>query len=239
VLRRRVWTVGRLLVLLGALGATYVAFFVTSASVTNRAREVKVPDLRGKTVSEADAMLTREGLVLKSDPTRVPDANVPAGRILSQEPEPGRILRRARAVRVRVSDGMRAALVPAVSGQPERTAEMALTGARLPVVGRAEIRSSDYPANVVVAQDPPAGARSGGVRLLVNRPEDGPSYVAPDLMDLPYDRVVHVLRQFPVRLALQASLVRPNVPTGTIVQQYPEAGSKMRAGEPLSVWTSR
>jgi len=239
MIRRRVWTFGRLLILLAALGLTYGAFFFTAMRVTNRAREVKVPNLVGKTVAEADDMLTRVGLVLKSDPTRVPDPKVPAGHVLSQDPGPDETVRRTRAVRVRVSDGLRAALVPAVSGQPERTAELALEGARLPVLGRAQIRSSDYPANVVVAQDPPAGARSGGVRLLINRPEDGPSYVAPDLIGLPYARVVQVLRQFPFRLASGGDLVQPNLPTGIIVQQLPQAGSQMRAQETLSVWTSR
>jgi serine/threonine-protein kinase len=231
--------VGRLLLLVAALGLTYLAFLFTALNVTNKARDVKVPDIRGKTVSEAVAILSRVGLDLKPDPMRVPDAKVPENRILSQDPEPGKVHRRGRAVRVRVSDGMRAALVPAVSGQPERTAELALEGARVPVLGRAEIRSSEYASGTVVAQDPPAGARASGVTLLINRPEEGMTYVAPDLVGLPYARVVQVIRLFPFRLATQGDLVQPNLPTGIIVQQNPAAGAQMRAQEILSVWTSR
>lgn len=239
MLRRRAWTLGRLLILLAALGLTYGAFFITAIRVTNQARDVKVPDVRGKTISEAVSILAREGLDLKADPTRVPDPKVPENHVLSQDPGPGTINRRGRAVRVRVSDGIRAALVPAVSGQPERTAELALEGARVPVLGRAEIKSSAYSIGTVVAQDPPAGARASGVTLLINRPEEGGTYVTPDLVGLPYARVVQIIRQFPFRLASQGDFLRPNLPTGIIVQQSPEAGSQMRAQEILSVWTSR
>jgi len=239
VIRRRVWTVGRLLILLLALGVTYGAFFFTAIQVTNKAREVKAPDLKGKTVSEADGIVKRLGLVLKLDPTPVPDPTMPAGRVLSQEPAPGTTLRRARAVRIRVSEGARAALVPGVNGQPERTAELALEGARLTIIGRAEIKSSDYPNGTIVAQDPPPGARSSGVRLLINRPEEGATYVVPDLIGLSYGRVLPALRQFPFRLADGGSMGRPELPTGTIVQQVPEAGSRIRAQETLTLWTSR
>jgi serine/threonine-protein kinase len=208
--------------------------------VTNKAREVKAPDLKGKTVPEADAIVKRLGLVLKLDPTPVPDPSVPTGRVVIQDPVPGFTLRRARAVKVRVSEGMRAALVPTVNGQPERTAELALEGARLPVLARAEIRSADYSAGTVIAQDPPPGARASGVRLLINRPEEGAVYVTPDLVGLPYSRAVNVLqKQFPFRIGNGGDMLQPNLPTGTIVQQFPTAGSQIRAQDTLTLWTSR
>ena len=238
-IRRRVWSVGRLLSLLAALGLTYGAFFLTAMRVTTRAREVKVADLRGKSVSEASAILTRDGLVLKLEPQRMPDATVPADHVLSQDPTPGSVLRRQRAVRVRISDGQRAALVPSVTGQPERTAELTLEGAHIPVTGRAEIRSSGYIPGTVIAQDPPAGARAAGVTLLVNRDEGGPRFVVPDLVGLPYARVVQVLRQGSFRTTFGGEMVQPNLPAGIIVQQVPQAGSQIRAGELITVWTSR
>jgi serine/threonine-protein kinase len=238
-IRRRVWTVGRLLVLLAALGLTYGAFFLTSMRVTTRAREVAVPDVRGKSVSEASAILARAGLVLRLDQLRMPDPKIPMDHVLSQDPAPGGVLRRQRAVRVRVSDGQRAALVPAVTGQPERTAELTLEGSRVPILARAEIRSSSYPPGTIVAQDPAAGARAAGVSLLINRDDGGQSYVVPDLVGLPYGRVLQALRSSIFRLALNGEMIQPNYPTGTIVQQVPQAGSQIRAGELISIWTSR
>jgi len=239
VIRRRVWTLGRLFILFVALVITYGAFFFTAFSVSNKTRVVKTPDLKGKTVTEADAIVKRVGLVLKLDPNPVPDPATPAGRVVTQDPVPGYELRPARAVRVRLSEGQRAAPVPSVNGQPERTAKLALEGARLTVTGQAEIKSSDYPAGTIVAQDPPPGARSSSVRLLINRPEDGLTYVVPDLVGLSYARVLPQLRQLPFRLATAPEFNLPNYPSGTIVQQVPPAGSQIRAQDTITLWTNR
>jgi hypothetical protein len=51
--RQRVWSIGRLLVLAAALGATFGIFFLAGLRVTTRAREVSVPDLKGKSAAEA------------------------------------------------------------------------------------------------------------------------------------------------------------------------------------------
>ncbi len=51
--RTRVWSVGRFFILVAALCVTFGAFFLAGLRVTTRAREVKVPNLAGKSVSEA------------------------------------------------------------------------------------------------------------------------------------------------------------------------------------------
>ena len=71
----RVWSVGRFLVLLAALVATFGMFFLAGLRVTTRAREVEVPDLRGKSATEAKAMLGGLGLAMRIDETRKPDKN--------------------------------------------------------------------------------------------------------------------------------------------------------------------
>src|SRR5262245_33106939 len=117
-LRTRVWTAGRLVLLGVALSVTFGAFFLTALRVTTRAREVKVPDVRGQSLSAATTALGNVGLALKVDLRRA-DPKVPADHVLSQDPEPGAILRRQRAVRVRVSEGQRDPVVPLVVGQAE------------------------------------------------------------------------------------------------------------------------
>jgi hypothetical protein len=49
--RTRVWSAGRLLLLAAALIVTFGAFFLTALRVTTRAREVAVPDVRGRAVT--------------------------------------------------------------------------------------------------------------------------------------------------------------------------------------------
>ncbi len=121
--------------------------------VANKAREVKVPDVSGRSVADAKRALTAVGLVLKVEMHRA-DAKIPADHVISQDPSAGSVLRRDRAIRVRVSDGQQDPVLPSVVGQLERSADIALAQDAVQVGVRAEIRTAAYPAGTVVAQDP-------------------------------------------------------------------------------------
>ena len=55
-------------------------------------------------------LLAGLGLSVRVEDARRPDKTVPADHVLTQEPAAGQIVRRQRAVRVRLSDGLRAGL---------------------------------------------------------------------------------------------------------------------------------
>src|SRR5262249_17455017 len=161
-LRTRVFSAGKVLMLVAGLAATFLLFFAVSVRFALKAREVQVPDLTNRTANEATAALNSLGLTLRVDESRRPDAKVPAGRVLAQDPSGGPIARRQRSVKVWLSAGQRAATVPSLTGEPERAAQMRLSQDGLELAGIAEIRSQDYAPDVVVAQQPPAntaGAR--------------------------------------------------------------------------------
>ncbi len=237
--RRRVWTVGRLLVLVGLLGLTYGIFFLAAMRVATNARAVKVPDLSGKSVNEARQTLASLGLSLRLDAQRRPDPKVPADHILSQEFAPGTVIRRQRSVRVRVSDGQRAPVIPSVLGQPEASASATLAQDQVDVSGRAEIRSASYPPGTVVAQDPPAQSRAPGVTLLINRGEDIASFVMPDLIGTNGNQVVAQLQRSGFRVTISATVPYPGLPKGIVVRQLPQAGFQIARGELISVEVSQ
>ncbi|HET9369365.1 MAG TPA: PASTA domain-containing protein [Vicinamibacterales bacterium] len=238
-LRRRVWTLGRLLVLSGALLGTYFIFFLAAAGVASRAREVKVPDIRGKPIAEATAELARVGLAVRLEPQRRADPKIPADHVLAQEPEPGSVLRRQRAVRIRLSDGQSAPALPAIAGQTERAAEITLAQAGIEVGLRSEVRTSAYPTGSVIAQDPAAEAKSATVALLVNRGEAGVRFVMPDLIGTFGARSAAVLRARGFRVALTAEVPYPGLPSGIVVRQTPQAGFQIALEEPISIEVSR
>jgi serine/threonine-protein kinase len=238
-IRSRVWRAGRFFVLVALLSGTFAAFFLTAIRVTTRAREVKVPDVRGKTVGEATGALANVGLLVREEPPRRPDPKVPSDHVLSQDPEPGATLRRARAVRIRVSDGQRDPVLPTVIGQPERTAELTLTQDGIQIVGRDEIRSGEYPENTIVAQDPPARSRAAGVTLLVNRGQDGASYVMPDLIGTPGAIVLDLLRKRGLRVAPAVYVPYPGIPPGIVIRQTPQAGFQIGDRELVQIEVSR
>src|SRR5437016_5915904 len=99
-LKGRVWTAGKLLLLVAALGATFFVFAMGAMRVALRTREVQVPDLTGRTTSEANAEAGNLGLALRVDESRRPDPKIPAGRIVAQEPAAGTVSRTQRTLRV-------------------------------------------------------------------------------------------------------------------------------------------
>jgi serine/threonine-protein kinase len=235
----RVWTAGRLLFLAAALVLTYGAFFFVALRVATRARDVKVPDVRGKLVSEANTALTGAGLALRIDPVKRADPSVPADRVLSQDPEPGTIVRRPRSVRVRVSEGGRAPLVPSLIGLSERAAQLTLTQERIDLLSTAEIRTTDYDPGAVVAQDPPAKSHASAVMLLVNRAQGGVIYVMPDLIGTPGGRSADLLRKQGFVVAIVAENPYPGLPSGIVIRQTPQPGFQIASGEPISLEVSR
>ena len=238
----RVWGAGKRLLVGGGLLLTYLLFFAAAMRLAIKARDVVVPPLDGKTVTEATAILQANGLNLKVEDARRPDPKVPAGQILSQDPQPGEPTRRERSVKVWVSAGPRAATVPALVGESERTAQLRATQDGLQLTSIAEIRSGDYTTGTVVAQNPapkqrtPAGAQ---VALLVNRGERGTTYVMPDLIGVNGDRAADLLRSRGFRVSVVGDHPYPGVPAGIVLRQSPQGGFQIGPGDPISLEVSR
>ncbi|HEV8397880.1 MAG TPA: PASTA domain-containing protein [Vicinamibacterales bacterium] len=235
----RVWKLGKLLLLAGALGLTFLVFFGIAMRAALKAREVRVPGLVGSTVPEATRSLGSLGLGLRVDDTRRPDEHVPTGHIMQQEPGQGALARQQRSVRVWVSSGPRATIVPQLAAQTERTARIRLEQGGLTIASVSEIRSTAYPADTVIAQDPPAATMAPGVSLLVNRGEEGAAYVMPDVIGIDGTRAADTLRKQGLRVTVVGSQPYPGVPAGTVVRQRPSGGFKVTAADAVSLEVSR
>jgi len=238
-LTTRVWSAGKILMLVAALAATFLLFFAASMRVAIKAREVQVPNLVNRTANEATAIAGDLGLTLRVDETRRPDPKIGAGRVIMQEPASGSIARRQRSVKVWISAGPRSSVVPLLTGETERTAQMRLAQDGLGLAAVAEIRSQDYPPDIVVAQQPPAKTAGAAVALLVNRGEHGATYVMPDLIGVNGDRAAEILRARGFRVAVVGSLPYPGIAAGIVLRQSPQAGFQVAPGEPISIEVSR
>jgi beta-lactam-binding protein with PASTA domain len=238
-LRTRVWSAGKIVVLISALTGTYVLFAAASMRIALRAREVNVPDFTNKTANDAMAEAAELGLTLKVDDLRRPDSKVGAGRVLGQEPAAGSIARRQRSIKVWLSAGHRASIVPELTGETERTAQLRLAQDGLTLAAVSEIHSNEYPTDVVVAQQPAAKTGGSSVTVLVNRGARGASYVMPDLIGVDGDRAAEVLRVRGFRVAVVGSTPYPGVAAGVVLRQSPQAGFQIGPGEPISLEVSR
>jgi serine/threonine-protein kinase len=236
--RHRVQNTGRVLVIGALLVATYLLFAVTAMRVALKVREVKVPDLRNHTVTEATAAVAVDGLVLNVDERGRLDPKIASGRIAVQEPAPGSTTRRQRSIHVWLSQGARVNTIPALTGESQRSAELRLREDGLSIVALSEVRSADYPSGTVIAQEPAASAHGTEVALLVNRGEQTDAYVMPDLIGVAGSRAVDLLRAHGFRVSIVGEIPYPGIPPGIVLRQSPSAGFQIGTGEPISLEVS-
>jgi serine/threonine-protein kinase len=235
----RVWSLGKLLVLAGALAATFLVFAGVAMRVALRAREVEVPNLVGLSPNDAAVLLEAEGLTLRSDPNQRADDKVPAGSIMQQDPAAGLPARRQRTIRVWISSGPRSTTIPALVGQTERTARIRLEQDGLNVAAVSEFRSTEYPADAVVAQDPAPSSRAPQVSLLLNRGEQATAFVMPDVIGMNGELAAEAMRRRGLRVSIVGSQPYAGVPPGTVVRQQPEGGFRVAPADAISLEVSR
>lgn len=238
-LRSRVWSLGKFFVLMGALGVTFLVFFGVSMRVALWARDVQVPSLVGRTVNEATAALADRDLALRVEENKRPDDKIEVGKVMQQEPEAGVTSRRQRTVRVWISSGPKRTIVPPLVGQNERAAQSSLQQQGVVVSSVSEFRSSDYPADVIVAQDPAATSRAPEVSILLNRGELSATYVMPDVIGVDGERAADALRRQGFRVSIVGTQPYPGVPPGTVVRQQPAGGFRVGASDAISLEVSR
>jgi beta-lactam-binding protein with PASTA domain len=170
-----------------------VAVALISAFITMRlaihGREAVVPALTGLTVADASQAAASKGLRLSLE-NRFYSSDVPAGRILAQDPVPGSRVRREWPVRITESLGAQRVGIPDLTGESERAATISIRRLSLDLGVVAYLAVPGDP-DVVLAQTPPvnaAGVDRPRVSLLVSDPAGiAPSaYVMPSLLGLSY-----------------------------------------------------
>jgi len=211
-------------------------------------REVRVPNLKGLTVLQAQEMANQTGLIVTVD-DKFYSSYVPEGKIINQAPAANSKVRRGWRVRVAESLGEQRVVVPDLVGQTERAATLNLRRRGLEIATVAEVPVMNVPANQVVAQVPSANAAqisSPKVSILVAQASKAPEFVMPNFVG----RQLVDAKQKVARAGLQiasiapaaadptefvgspttesgSSVLRPSPKSGRIVGQSPPAGARV------------
>jgi beta-lactam-binding protein with PASTA domain len=186
--RQRLQQIFRLLLTTLAL----VAIALVSALITMRiaihGAEVQIPDARGLSVADAMDRISAAGLnATISD--RYPSSEVPAGRIISQAPDPGTTVRRDWIVRLTESLGPPHVSVPNLVGLDQRSAALAIRHAGLDLGAVAMMPQPGVKPGTVIAQDPPAATQSADrtrISILLAADTNNAGYVMPDFRGQPF-----------------------------------------------------
>ena len=193
---------------------------------------VVLPDLVGKSVTEAERALRSSGLILTFVPQSLPDT--PPGVIVDQSPPAGTRLKPGRRVRLFYSHPEERR-VPVLTGRSlaEAEAELAELGYR---VGEPAWIHDPSPPDTVLATSPPANTPlpSGAeVKLLVSlgpRPE---RTLVPDLRDTTPKEEEALLRLAGLEVGRRERVPAP-YPEDTLIGQSPRAKTVIEVGAPVA-----
>jgi beta-lactam-binding protein with PASTA domain len=241
----------RLLAQLLVLVIVALASALVSMRFAIHGREVSVPDLRGMAPAEADRLAFQRGLELARD-DHFYSALIPAGRIVSQQPEPGTLVRRGWRLQAAESLGPQLIEIPAVVGLSPRAAEINIRRRGLEVGTAAEL-PTDAPPQSILAQTPAAGAQgvaSPRISLLYSVEPPEAAYAMPDLtgMSLP-DATALVtasgLKTLSVTTAPTSPVVAPlpdpdwHSSSPVVTGQTPLPGARVTPGTTVSLQVTR
>jgi serine/threonine-protein kinase len=233
---------------LRALGVlAYVALAVVvfgvagylSFSAFVRSGTTPVPDLAGLTRQEAAERLADSGLrIAVEEGSGRFDAEVPAGRVLEQDPGARTLVKRGSEVGVALSLGPQRLAVPDLAGNSAQSAQVALAAAGLALGRVLGVFSPDAVPGTVVHQAPAPGvavAPATPVQVLVALAGSAPAFVMPDLVYRDYDEV----RRFFEARGFHFGNVKfepyPGVADGVILRQFPLAGHPVARADAVSL----
>lgn len=223
---------------------------VTTMRLAIHGREVSVPNFVGMMPADAQRLASQSGLAFSVE-RRFYSSQVAFGRVMSQVPEPGTLVRRGWQVRAAESLGSQRLAIPDVVGQSGRAAEINIRDRGLEMGTQATARLPSPSPGMVLAQDPPANAReisAPRVSILIGAPPDPQAFVMPNFIGQPLALVsadiekagLHLGNltvrppggEAPVAPAPSAAPAAPASGTGAtlILGQDPAAGQKVTAG---------
>jgi beta-lactam-binding protein with PASTA domain len=225
---------------------TGVAFLsaVTTIRIAIRSREVVMPDLVGKSATDAQAALDKLHLGMRVA-DRVYDNKIPAGSVVRQVPSPKIAVKEGQFAHVVLSLGALRITVPDLEGESVRTARIKLLQAGLqlgevtsPYYQWQEFGTSEGPAgDTIVAQVPPSGtqAASPSVDVLAPQAPRAMSFVMPFFLGLNEADAQRALTQAGIRGIKITPVPAIQWPAGTVIDQSPPAGARVSANGPAEI----
>ena len=225
-LLERVEWLSRIVFLVFILASAAFLSAITAMRIAIHGREVSMPNLVGKNVSEANQALRSKGLIL-----RVADrvySDLPINQVVRQTPSPGMLMKVSQQAHVVLSLGQRELEIPPLEGNTLRVSRIELLRGGLQVGEVSTVVLTDEPADTVVIQNPKPG--KGGatprVDVLVAGVPKEETYVMPHLIGLSQ---LEVDRRLDVAgLRRKANYVNaPQWPHGAVIDQSPLGGSKI------------
>ena len=196
----------------------------------------QVPQLVGKSKSEAVAEAESAGLVVQLEPVA---STMPEGRVLAQSPQAGTELRQGRVIVLQVSQSGELHAIPDVTGKTLAKAQEEIKEQGFSLGDVIKISEPNAKAGTVIAQSPaaPASVNSGRkIDLLVQAGTAQPENITiPDVNRMTEDEARNILETGGVKVQAVERVYSPLLPEGLAIETKPGAGTSVRPGQGVTL----
>lgn len=218
------------------IGAIFLLSALIYGLVGYSSGDIAVPDVKGKTLVEAEAILKDNNLdfTLKEEF----DAKVPTGTVIKQSPGAGSHVKAGRKIQLTVSKGAEPGVVPDLKGKNLAEATEMLHAAKL-AVGKVTVLYKEGAAQgAVLSQDIEAGKKvAAGTKVdLVVNISKGQS-VVPDLKGLTLSDARERLSSMGLMVG-SVTTKEDSAPKGTVIGAEPEFGKVLSEGSVVTLIVS-
>ncbi len=209
--------------MLAAAVVVLSAVFLTIGNIFSR-ETVKVPDVTGKTVVEAQQILENAGFSITLKEAY--DDKVTPGLVLEQEPAGDEMRKEGSAVYLTVSKGIEMVEVPDVTGKTLADAKKAIERKEL-VLGKVETVYRDDGKGIVIEQSLKAGEKiQHGEKINLVISEKPKEVTIPSVVGKSSGEAITALEQLGFKNITAKSTGSKKV-AGTVLSIEPKAGSKV------------
>jgi len=203
---------------------------------------VEVPEIEGKSLSEARKLASEVGLNLVENEERVFSEEIAAEHIVSQQPAAGERIKQSRPLNITVSKGPQLIEIPDFIGSSLREALIELDNLSLKSGDIQYIfRLSEEPGTVI-NQIPAAGAeveKGSEITLFVSRGERDISVRMPDLSGLSQAEAFELLKENGLNIGQVSVESSDRFADGQVISQSVRAGEYLPRGIAVDFVVSR
>jgi len=189
-------------------------------------RTVQMPELQGKSLVEANRLLTDIGLYIKIEGEDY-DAAIPQGNIIKQDIPAGNNVKERRGIKVVISKGPRVSSVPMIVNETITNAETTLLEKGLKIGKVIMVHSDIVEKDKIISQKPePNEQVSDVVTVLVSQGPYDRIYLCPDFKDMPLEQANILIKKLNLTSVTEGS--------GEMIKsQRPDHGKQIKAGDTI------
>lgn len=197
--------------------------------------EIETPTFEGMTYEEAEELATNSDLKVKKGDEVISDT-VDKGLVVSQDPEPGEMIKTGSTVTLNISKGRGDGSVPNLEGKMEGDLKKYLEAAGFEL-GKVTTSASDKPAGTVLSQSPSAGSeleKGSSVDVVVS---DGSlaKVVVPGVVGKPQDEAEALIANAGLRYNVVKKEYTSGYKEGYVTAQSEVANTMVKKGTTITI----